>query len=189
MKAIIDSKRKVLLQVPDKVRPALCLDLDGTIRYSINGEFINTPDDIALFDDVEEKIWTYRDAGYLIFGITNQGGVAYGFKVPADVDAEIEKTCELFNKNPFHIIKSCLHHPNGKSEPFNHRSLLRKPYLGMLVVCEIESWDAGYIVDWDNSVFVGDREEDKQCAQNADIAFYWAKDFFNRKEAPGVSSI
>lgn len=179
MKAIIDSKRKQLLQIPDRLKPALCLDLDGTVRYSKNGDFIEKPDDIALFDGVEEKIWEYRNKGYLIFGITNQGGVAYGYKLPADVDAEIEQTCKLFKKNPFHIIKSCLHHPKGTSEPFNHRSLLRKPDIGMLVVCEIEAWDAGYIVDWDNSLFVGDREEDRQCAKNADISFQTAHEFFH----------
>jgi D-glycero-D-manno-heptose 1,7-bisphosphate phosphatase len=180
MKNIIDPKRKAILKVPNKVNPALCLDLDGTVRYSLNGEFINKPDDIALFDDVEEKIWEYRDAGYLIFGVTNQGGVAYGHKLPADVDAEIERTCSLFKRNPFHIIKSCLHHPKGNFEPFNHRSLLRKPDIGMLVVCEIEAWEAGYIVDWDHSIFVGDRPEDEQCAKNAGIAFRWADTFFFR---------
>lgn len=182
MNAIIDPKRKQILRTPSFFRPALCLDLDGTVRYSKNGEFINKPEDIALFDDAEEKIWKYREQGYLIFGITNQGGVAYGYKVPSDVDAEIEKTCNLFKKNPFHIIKSCLHHPKGTHEPFNHRSLLRKPYIGMLVVCEIEAWDAGYIVDWDNSLFVGDREEDEQCAKNAGVAFQWAHVFFSRKD-------
>ncbi len=184
MNTIIDPKRKAILLTPDKVKPALCLDLDGTIRYSKKGDFINTPDDIALFDDVEEKVWSYRNAGYLIFGVSNQGGVAYGHKLPADVDAEIARTVGLFKRSPFHIIKSCLHHPQGICEPFNHRSLLRKPYLGMLAVCEMEAWEAGYIVDWDNSVFVGDREEDRQCARNADITFYWANDFFQRNPNP-----
>ncbi len=180
MKTILDSKRKVKLLVPDKFMPALCLDLDGTIRHSKNGEFINTPDDVVLYNDVEKKIWSYRDQGYLIFGITNQGGVAYGYKLPADVDEEIERTISLFNHNPFHIIKSCLHHPKGNTEPFNHRSLLRKPDIGMLVVCEVEAWEKGYVVDWGNSLFVGDREEDEQCAKNAGIAFQWAHIFFKR---------
>ena len=33
-----------------KVHPALFLDLDGTIRYSKNGKFINHPEDIELFE-------------------------------------------------------------------------------------------------------------------------------------------
>ncbi len=178
MKTVINVTEKTIIQMPDKVLPALCLDLDGTIRYSKSGKFISGPDDIALFEGVEEKIWQYRHNGYLIFGITNQGGVAYGLKTPADNMAEIDATIALFNKNPFHIIKESYHHPNGKVEPYNHRSLLRKPDIGMLVLCEVEAWDKGYIVDWDNSLFVGDRPEDQACAEKAGIAFQWADTFF-----------
>lgn len=183
MKTIIDTNKRTVTLVPDQVRPALCLDLDGTIRYSKNGEFINKPEDVALFEGVESKLWEYRAKGYLIFGVTNQGGVAYGFKSPDDERREIEATLALFFRNPFHFIKSCFHHPAGRVEPYNHRSLLRKPDIGMLALCEVEAFEAGYIVDWDKSLFVGDRPEDEQCAKNAGIAFQWADDFFNRGEA------
>lgn len=180
MRIEIDSKTKTVTVIPEQVRPALCLDLDGTVRYSKSGEFINRPEDVALFDDVEEKLWQYRNEGYLIFGITNQGGVAYGFKSPQNNDAEIEATCNLFKRNPFHVIKSCLHHPKGTQEPYNHRSLLRKPDIGMLVLCEVDAWEEDYIVNWDKSLFVGDRPEDEECARRAGIEFVWAWDFFGR---------
>ena len=185
MKTIIDVQKKLIVKIPDQLKPALCLDLDGTVRYSKKGKFINKPGDIALFSGVEEKIWEYRKAGYLILGITNQGGVAYNLKTPADYEAEIEAMLGLFEINPFHIIKCCFHHENGKTEPYNHRSLLRKPGIGMLVLCEIDAWEAGFIVDWDNSLFVGDRLEDEQCALNANINFQWANKFFDRKESNG----
>lgn len=181
MKTIIDLSKKTITVIP-VLKPALCLDLDGTVRYSLNGKFINKPEDIALFPDVEAKIWQYRNEGYLIFGITNQGGVAYGYKTPQDNDAEIDKTCSLFGQNPFHIIKSCLHHPKGSHEPYNHRSLLRKPDVGMLALCEVDAWEAGFIVDWDNSIFVGDRPEDMECAERAGIEFQWAWQFFGRSK-------
>lgn len=180
MKNIIFPQEKTIIQIPDRVSPALCLDLDGTVRYSKSGKFINGPDDIALFRGVEQHIWDYRNKGFLIFGITNQGGAAYGLKSPADHMVEIEATLTLFNKNPFHIIKSCYHHPGGKVEPYNHRSLLRKPNIGMLALCEVEAWEKGYIIAWDDSIFVGDRPEDQQCAENAGIAFQWADKFFGR---------
>lgn len=182
MKTVIIPERKAVMQIPDKVKPALCLDLDDTVRYSKNGKFINGPDDIILFNDVEDKIWEYRDKGFLVFGISNQGGVAYGYKTSIDVNIEIEATCNLFQRNPFHIIKSCLHHPKGTREPYNYRSLLRKPDIGMLALCEFEAWGEGYIIDWDNSLFVGDRHEDQQCAENAGIKFVWHFDFFSRPQ-------
>lgn len=59
----------------------------------------------------------------------------------------------------------------GKVEPFNHRSLGRKPDIGLLFEMESDSYTAGYIVDWDNSLFVGDRPEDEECAERAGISF------------------
>jgi D-glycero-D-manno-heptose 1,7-bisphosphate phosphatase len=175
--------KKVATIGPSDVKPALCLDLDGTVRYSKNGEFINKPEDVALFDGVEDEIWEYRDKGYLIFGITNQGGVAYGYKTPKDNSAELDAMIALFERgNPFHLIKACFHHESGTIKPYNHRSLLRKPDIGMLVLCEFEAFEAGYIVDWNNSLFVGDRLEDELCAKNAGIEFQWTNDFFERSD-------
>jgi len=62
-----------------KVKPALCLDFDGTIRRSKSGEtFINNAADIELMPGVEKLIWRYREMGYVILGISNQAGVAHG---------------------------------------------------------------------------------------------------------------
>lgn len=165
-----------------KVCPALCLDLDGTIRYSKSGKFISGPDDIVLFEGVEAKLWEYREKGYLIFGVSNQGGVAFGLKTPVQEVAEIEATIALFEigKCPFHAIKTCWHHEKGKHPILGHRSLFRKPDIGMLALCEFEAFNAGYVVDWDNSIFVGDRPEDQECARRAAISFQWAWEFFGR---------
>jgi D-glycero-D-manno-heptose 1,7-bisphosphate phosphatase len=162
------------------VRPALCLDFDGTIRYSLNGRFINKPEDIALFPGVEKMIWEYRDKGYLIFGITNQAGVAFGYRTAESVKADIQRTVDLFEKDPFDTIQYSFLHPKGTIEPYKYRTLLRKPDIGMLVLCEKEMFEKGIIVDWDNSIFVGDRPEDEECAQKAGIQFIHADTFFNR---------
>lgn len=84
---------------------------------------------------------------------------------------------------PFHIVKQCYHHPQGKVEPYNHRSLLRKPDIGMLAIAEVDAYKAGVVVDWDNSLFVGDRPEDEECAKRAGIRFIWADEFFERQNA------
>jgi D-glycero-D-manno-heptose 1,7-bisphosphate phosphatase len=186
MKNISDFQRESGLFTEYKTAPALCLDLDGTIRYSKKGKFINKPEDIALFDGVESKIWEYRDNGYLIFGITNQGGVAYGLKTLEGHQKELDAMMSLFSKNPFHTIKSSFHHPSGRVKPYNNRSLLRKPDIGMLVLCEVEAFEAGYVVNWEESLFIGDRPEDEQCAKNAGIKFQWAHEFFERNDPAGA---
>jgi histidinol phosphatase-like enzyme len=120
---------------------------------------------------IEKWIWRYREMGYLIMGISNQAGVAHGFKLPLEIEAEMEATFKLFQENPFHIAKHCYHDGKGKIEPYNHRSLLRKPDIGMLAIMEHEAFNNGYVIDWDNSLFVGDRPEDELCAQRAGIPF------------------
>jgi D-glycero-D-manno-heptose 1,7-bisphosphate phosphatase len=162
--------------------PAVVLDLDGTVRYSKNGEFINSPEDVALFPDVEEKLWEFRNTGYLIFGVSNQGGVAFGYKTHKSVWKELVVTCGLFQESPFHFLCASECHEDGTVEPFCHRSFLRKPEIGMLAAAEADAWSYGYIVDWDRSFFVGDRPEDEECAQRAGIAFVHADVFFERSK-------
>lgn len=162
--------------------PVLCLDLDGTVRYSKTGEFITGPDDIAIFPDVDAKLWEFHNKGFVFMGISNQGGVAFGYKTPEQSQAELVRTAEMLAaERPFRmILRSCSHHPDGTVAPFNVRSLCRKPDYGMLALMEVELFHEGYIVDWDRSLFVGDRPEDKECARQADIQFEWANDFFGR---------
>jgi D-glycero-D-manno-heptose 1,7-bisphosphate phosphatase len=166
-----------------QVKRALCLDLDRTIRYSKSGTpFIKGPDDIALYLDVEPILHEWKQEGYLIFGVTNQGGVAFGYKTAEQNEAEIKRTLELFSNDPFTRIYSSFMHPKGNVHPYNFRSLNRKPNIGMLASIEDDVAKHGYVIDWDNSLFVGDRNEDKECAKNAGIEFRWAKDFFGRSD-------
>ena len=164
------------------VKPALCVDLDGTVRFNRDDPegFINRAEEVAIYPGVEAKLWEYRDRGFLIFGVSNQGGVAFGFKDHAGGMAELERTVALFDRNPFDMVKLCYHHPEGKVEPYRHRSLLRKPDVGMLALMEHELFDAGYVVDWDRSIVVGDREEDRELASRAGADFLWADNFFGR---------
>ncbi|OIN55742.1 DUF6794 domain-containing protein [Arsenicibacter rosenii] len=166
--------------VKHKLAPALCLDLDGTVRRSKKDPkgFIQGPDDIELMPGIEARIFDYKQKGFLVFGVSNQGGVAHGFKTPADVDREIVAMLELFTiAKPFDIVKTCFHMEGGTVEPFCHRSLFRKPDTGMLAFCELEAFNHGFIVDWDNSLFVGDRDEDRACAEKAGIDFMHIDDF------------
>jgi HAD superfamily hydrolase (TIGR01662 family) len=164
------------------VKPALCVDLDGTVRFNKDDPegFINRAEEVAVYPDVEAVLWKWRDRGYLIFGVSNQGGVAYGFKTPAIVQGELARTFELFRRNPFHAVRQSFHCPEGTVEPYRYRSLCRKPDVGMLALLESEAFDAGYVVDWDRSIVVGDREEDRELANRAGTDFLWADNFFGR---------
>ncbi|MCL4296304.1 MAG: HAD-IIIA family hydrolase [Anaerolineae bacterium] len=168
-----------------QVAPVLCLDLDGTVRTSRGGhKFIEGADNVLLYPDVEKVLWKFRDDGFVVVGITNQGGVAWGYKTPGQVEAEHRVMLDQFAQNPFHMLFSCYHDPRGDHFPYNYRSLCRKPDIGMLALVEHRLWEINYIADWDNSLFVGDRAEDEQCAKRAGVVFIHAHHFFSRPQPP-----
>ena len=118
----------------------------------------------------------------MILGVSNQAGVAHGFKLPMEIENEMDATLNLFDNNPFHLVKFCFHDGKGKIAPYNNRSLLRKPDIGMLAVMECEAYNEGYVIDWDKSLFVGDRPEDEACAKNAGIEFKHIDDFVSENQ-------
>lgn len=169
------------MERPLTLRPALLLDLDGTIRTSKSGaQFIAGAHDIELTNDLVEPIlWQYKIRGWVIFGVTNQGGVAHGYKTLKDVLEESIATQAQFKRNPIDFIYYSAHDPKGKIVPFNTRSLLRKPYYGMAVQAEVMCREeGGIIVDWDKSIMVGDRDEDKGMAKAIDVKYYHPDKFF-----------
>lgn len=168
-----------------ELRPALVLDLDGTIRQSKSGQtFIKDSDDIQIIPGVEEKIQAYKEAGWMIIGVTNQGGVAFGFKTPYQIEQELAMTVSLLGSGLFDVIRACYAmEGDGAVFPYNQRSLSRKPEIGMLAGIELDAWRAGSIISWNHSIFVGDRPEDLMSARKAGITFYQAGDFFENHPA------
>lgn len=165
------------------IKPALFLDLDKTVRYNSEDPdgFINDAETIALYEDVEDKIWEYKNDGFLVIGITNQGGVAFDHKSIEQAKQEVVATIKLFERNPFDHIYISPYHEDGHIKPYNRRSLLRKPHIGMLAIAENDFATAyGIYIDLDNSILVGDRKEDEECARNANITFVHSDTFFGR---------
>jgi len=175
-----------------EIYSAVILDLDGTVRRSKSKQvFISGLDDIEIIKDVVMIAETYKRQGFLILGATNQGGIAHGFKTYTDVLLEIEETKDLINvelnTSLFDEIFFSPSDEKGKVFPYNYRSLLRKPNYGMLVEMETFYFQKRKIViDWNNSFFVGDREEDKLCAANADIKFYHVNEFLENHGFPKI---
>ncbi|MCK4778397.1 MAG: HAD-IIIA family hydrolase, partial [Actinomycetia bacterium] len=58
------------------MRKAVFLDRDGVI-VDINS-FIRNVEDITIFPDAPRAVKLLKDNGYLVFIITNQGGISRG---------------------------------------------------------------------------------------------------------------
>lgn len=172
-----------------ELKRILCLDLDGTVRRSKSGKtFIEGPDDVEIIPGMKELIWHYHRLGYIIIYVSNQAGVAHGFKTRDQVVDEIDMTMDLLSDEeddmefpPCFSWYICPYDNDGKVEEYKFRSLARKPQYGMLVQAEVDLVESDLWPDWDNSLFVGDRPEDQQCAQSAGIPFMWAEDFLKQQ--------
>jgi len=163
--------------------PALCLDLDGTVRGSKSGSTYGcvSADDVELLPNTEVILARFRKAGYFIVGVTNQGPVGKGTRTELESEAIQHATRAAFKADPFHLVLAAYGYQGGDTPGRNVRSLHRKPSYGMLARAETLAMDWGVTIDWDRSQFVGDMGSDMMCAVDAGVRFHWAKDFFGRE--------
>ena len=128
------SRSETHFEKPTKgLKPVLIIDLDGTVRQPKVGKWIK-PNNQELMDGVSYTLNSFRQAqSHYIVGLTNQGGVAHGFKSEEQVWAEIMETVGLFLNNPFHMIYAPTAEESGKGV-WAFRSMLRKPNAGALGV-------------------------------------------------------
>lgn len=139
---------------------AVFFDRDGTINSDEGHYYIYKPDDFVFNPGVIAGMKRLSDAGYLLFVITNQGGIAKGIYTPEDVEAVHQKMCGALEKEGVVItrIYYCPHHESiapcdcRKPSPF-------------MVNRAIEE----YRVDRQRSWFIGDSARDMECAQAAGI--------------------
>lgn len=159
----------------EKMVPVLYCDLDGTIRLGKDelGRFVNTAEDVKVFDGVPHLLWRYKALGWRIIGISNQGGVALGHM---DMDACRETMLETQKQTgyAFDEIMWCMHHPDA-ANPEMASCWCRKPKPGMIIEGAFHlRKKTGECYPPHLALFVGDRIEDDQCATNAGIQFMHA---------------
>jgi D-glycero-D-manno-heptose 1,7-bisphosphate phosphatase len=102
-----------------------------------------------------------------VFVITNQSGLAKGVLTSKQVHSFIEQ----INKQCGHVIQDYWACPFQCSD-------YRKPNPGMILGLADK-----HFVDLQTSIFVGDSESDRRCADAARIgSFIWAKEYFGWAE-------
>lgn len=159
-------------QTGEKMVPVLYLDIDGTVRHGKDelGYFVNVPEDVRVFDGVPTILQRYKELGWRIVGISNQGGIALGHMDKQDCAAAMNETnrqCGMV----FDWINICPHHPNVK-DPEMSVCWCRKPRIGMLVESALGlAQTTGETYPPHMAVFVGDMDSDRETAENANIEF------------------
>ena len=182
----------VYIQPYPTSRPVLFIDMDQTVRRSKSDPkgFIKGPDDIELMPGIEDILWMYRQHGFVIVGVSNQGGVAHGHKTDKQNVEEMQRTMSLFKCNPFYGVKWCYFMEDGRVPEYTAYSMFRKPNIGMLIETETElrhnnQWN----IDWRNSMMVGDRAEDEGCAANAKIEYYDINNFLSARHVFNTANL
>jgi D-glycero-D-manno-heptose 1,7-bisphosphate phosphatase len=157
------------------LRPALFVDLDGTVRDTLSGRVHPLePWDQQLRPGVTERLSEYRERGYAVVGVTNQGAVALGLLTEDDVRAINQRLMDELAPALFDMILFCPYHPYGRVAAYRRQGGCRKPAPGMA----FEARDR-LGLDLVASIMVGDADTDRQFAQNAGIGtFFWADEFF-----------
>jgi len=169
----------------------LLLDKDGTLVKPKSGaEFIQEPWDQEPLLGTQEAVKHYSKLGWTIAICSNQGGIQAGHKTLGECFDEMRFCLRLFPQ-----IEECYFCPSfqgrdcwrvwandavlctSKTHPLiaelQIEGTFRKPGKGMLTL-------AANIYGAEECWYIGDRDEDKQAAQAAEVNFLPASIFHDR---------
>lgn len=154
-------------EVPGTLRRrALFLDRDGVIN--VDHGYVGSRERYDWIDGAREAIARATNAGWHVFIVTNQAGVARGYYAEADAQALMAWVADeirLFG-GTVDDLRYCPFHPEGSAAGYRAMSDWRKPAPGMILDL-LRAWE----LETDRCVMVGDQETDRSAARAAGVPF------------------
>ncbi len=142
------------------MQKALFLDRDGVINSDEGHYYIYKTEDFKINEGIIPSLKKITQAGYLLFIVTNQGGVAKGIYSEEDVNKVHEHLLSILKKENIQIEKVyfCPHHESvskcscRKPSPFFIEQAIRE-----------------FNISKEKSYLIGDSPRDIQAAESAGI--------------------
>lgn len=148
-----------------KRRPAVFLDRDGTLIH--DADYLSRPSQVRFFPDTVKALKLLKKAGYRLFVVSNQSGVARGYftegsvrRVQAHLRARLRARGVRLDG-----LFYCPHYPGGKVKSLGHACTCRKPSPGM-----VRQAAKRFPLDLKGSFVVGDKMDDLILARKAGLA-------------------
>ena len=149
-------------------RPIAFLDLDGTLRNT--GESVYPrAHELSIYAGIPERLSALRQCGYLLAGVTNQGGISMGVIKRDEVEAANARTQELLGETRLDLILYCPHHYDEDQRYCD----CKKPMPGM----GLDTLSALPDSTLDGAFMVGDMPQDRGFADALGISFLPATEF------------
>ena len=149
---------------PDTPRPAAFLDRDGVLN--VDHGYVYRPEQLEWIDGAREAVRLLNTAGYYVFVISNQSGVARVYFDEAAVKSFHAHMQDGLAAQDAHIdaFYFCPHHPEGVITSLAVSCRCRKPAPGMLEQAARE-WP----IDLGASFLIGDKDDDVAAANAFNI--------------------
>jgi len=142
------------------MQKAIFLDRDGVINSDIGHYYIYRIEDFIINEGIISSLKRFQEAGYMLFIVSNQGGVAKGVYSCEDVNKVHAYLTGILNENTISIqeIFYCPHHDSVAACECRKPS----PYM-------INQAITKYKIDTNNSYLIGDSKRDIEAAEAAGV--------------------
>jgi len=153
-------------------RPAVFLDRDGVINRNVLNPLTQawesplSPDQLQLMPGASSAMRALREAGFLLFVVSNQPNAAKAKTSPAMLHAIHDRLLEFLQRDAVEVdaFYYCFHHPHGVVAEFSGPCECRKPSPFFLFQARDQ-----FAVDLESSWMVGDRRSDVECGPAAGV--------------------